>query len=107
MSSRATCAKCGAKFITCNENSAYVMPHFTAHAVTPCIVQCPHTGKPAALCIHGTPEITYGHAVRASQVIFIKINCLTFCNPKYKNCKPEHAEKDSHYHAQPEQGRLQ
>ena len=55
-----------------------------------------HAGKPAALYICGMPEITYGHAVHASQTIFIKINCLTFWHPKYKNCKPEHAEKDSH-----------
>ena len=27
--------------------------------------------------------------------------------PKYKNYKPEHAEKDSHCHAQQEQGQLQ
>ena len=58
---------------------------------------------PAALCIHGAPEITYGHAVCASQMIFIKINCITFWHPKYENCKPEHAQKDSHCHAQQEQ----
>ena len=29
------------------------------------------------LCICGAPEITYGHAIHASQTIFIKINCLT------------------------------
>ena len=66
-----------------------------------------HAGKPAALCIHGMPEITYGHAIRTSQAIFIKNNYLTFWHPKYKNCKPECAEKDSHCHAQREQGRLQ
>ena len=53
------------------------------------------------------PEITCGHAIRASQTIFIKINHLTSWHPKYENCKPEHAEKDSHCHAQREQGRLQ
>ena len=56
------------------------------------------------LCIHGMPEITYGHAICASRTIFIKINCLTFWHPKYENCKPEHAEKDSHCHAQQAQG---
>ena len=40
---------------------------------------------PLRIC--GAPEITYGHAVCASQT-------------KYKNCKPELAEKDSHCHAQ-------
>ena len=59
-----------------------------------------HAGKLATLCIHGAPEITYGHAIHASQTIFIKINCLTFWHPKYENYKPEHAEKDSHCHAQ-------
>ena len=52
------------------------------------------------LCIHGAPKITYGHAVCTSQTIFIKINHLTFWHPKYENYKPEHAEKDSHCHAQ-------
>ena len=59
-----------------------------------------HAGKPAALCIHGMPEISYGHAIHASEMIFIKINCLTFWHPKYEKCKPECAEKDSHCHAQ-------
>ena len=31
------------------------------------------------LCIRGAPEITYGHAIHASRMIFIKINCLIFC----------------------------
>ena len=66
-----------------------------------------HAGKPATLCIHGMPEITYGHAIHASQTIFIKINHLTFLHPKYENCKPEDAKKDSHCHAQQEQGQLQ
>ena len=34
------------------------------------------------LCIHGVLEITYGYAIRASQTIFIKINCLTFWHQK-------------------------
>ena len=50
--------------------------------------------------VYVAPEITYGHAICASQTIFIKINCLAFWHPKYKNCKPEHAEKDAHCHAQ-------
>ena len=37
-----------------------------------------HTGKPAALIIHGAPEITYACAIHASQTIFIKINRLTY-----------------------------
>ena len=39
--------------------------------------------------------------------ISIKINHFTFWHPKYENCKPECAEKDSHCHAQREQGQLQ
>ena len=52
-----------------------------------------HAGKPTALCIHGAPEITYGHALHASRTIFNKTNRLTFKHPKYENCKPEHAKK--------------
>ena len=37
-----------------------------------------HAGKPATLIICGMPGITYGHAVRAGQMIFIKNNRLTF-----------------------------
>ena len=66
-----------------------------------------HTGKPATLCIHGMPGITYGHAVCASLMIFFKNNLLTFLHPKYRFCKPERAEKDSHCHAQREHGCLQ
>ena len=78
--------------------SCHVLPHVQwCHA---CIVRHVHAGKLAALCIRGTPEIAYGHAVCTSQMIYIKINCLTFWHPKYENCKPECAEKDSHCHAQ-------
>ena len=50
------------------------------------------------------PGFTYGHAIHAGRTIFIKNNHLTYLHPKYENCKPEHAEKDSHCHAQREQG---
>ena len=83
-----------------NDNIAYIMPHGTACAVMSCVHWHAHGGKPATLCICGMPEFTSGHAICASQMIFIKINCLTFWHPKYKICKPEHAGKDSHYHAQ-------
>ena len=59
-----------------------------------------HAGEPATLCICGVPGITYGHAVCAGQTIFMKINRLTFKHTKYGFCKPEHAKKDSHCHAQ-------
>ena len=84
------------------------MPCGTAHALTSYAHHvCMHAGKPATLCIHGMPGITYGCAVHASQTIFIKNNCLTFWHFKYEICKPEHAGKHSHCHAQREQGRLQ
>ena len=60
-----------------NENIAHVMPHVTACAVMSCAHHT-HAGKLATLIIHGAPGITYGHAVRAGQMIFIKINHLTF-----------------------------
>ena len=66
---------------------------------------CTQASQPP--CFHGMPGITYGHAIRASLTIFIKINCLTFWHPKHKICKPECAGKDSHCHAQQEQGPLQ
>ena len=37
-----------------------------------------HAGKPAILCIRGAPGITYGHAIHASQTIFIKITASHF-----------------------------
>ena len=53
-----------------NENIAYVMP---------CVIAwCAYAGKPATLVICGMPGITYGHAIHAGQMIFIKINRLTF-----------------------------
>ena len=67
-------------------------------------MRCMHVGKSAALIIRGAPGFTYGHAVRSSQTIFIKNKRLTFQHPKNKNRKPECAEKDSHCHAQREQG---
>ena len=63
-----------------------------------------HAGNLTTLCIHGMPGIAYGHTVHASQTILIKINCLTYWHPKYEIHEPECAEKDSHCHAQQEQG---
>ena len=82
--------------------SCHVLQH--EHRRHACIAHHMHTGKPAALIIHGVPGFTYGHAVHASQTIFIKNMCLTLYQPKYENRKPECAEKDSHCHAQREQG---
>ena len=84
-----------------NENIAHVMPHVTTCAITSCM-HCvvPHAGKPANLIIRGAPGITYGCAIHAGQMILIKNNYLAFWHPKYENCKPECAEKDSHCHAQ-------
>ena len=63
-----------------------------------------HAGKLDTLIIHGALGFTYGCAIHAGRMIFIKINHLRFFHPEYKNCKPQHAEKDSHCHAQRKQG---
>ena len=63
-------------------------------------------GKPATLIICGMPGIPYGHAICTGQTIFIQNNHFTFKHPKYRIRKPEHAEKDSHCHAQQEVGRF-
>ena len=47
MSSHATCAKMGPNFFMRNENSAYVMPHVTAHAVTSCAHHVVHAHRQA------------------------------------------------------------
>ena len=78
--------------------SCHMLLHVQRHHAH--ITWCAHAGKLAALIIRGTPGITYGCAVRARRTIFIKFNCLTFWHPKYEICKPEHAGKDSHCHAQ-------
>ena len=52
------------------------------------------------LCKWGVQQITYRHAICTSQTIPNKINCLTSKHTKYENCKPEHAENNSHCHAQ-------
>ena len=56
--------------------SCHVVLHMQRHHAR--IVQHVHADKPATLCIRGAPGITYGHAVHASQMIFIKNNSLTF-----------------------------
>ena len=56
--------------------SCHVLPHMQLRHAH--IAQCTHAGKLATLCICGMPEITYGHAIRTSQAIFIKNNHLTF-----------------------------
>ena len=78
--------------------------HATWYHMCTDVMCASRAGKQATLCIHGAPGITYGCAVHASQMIFIKNNRFTFWHPKYENCKPECAEKDSHCHAQQEQG---
>ena len=71
-----------------------------------CIAWHVHAGKPPTLCICVTPEITYEHAIHPSQTILSKLTASHFWHPKYENCKPECAEKDSHCHAQREQGQV-
>ena len=62
-----------------NANIAHVMPRVTARAVTSCAHFAARARRQA-----GRPNytwragITYGHAVQASQTIYIKNNRLTF-----------------------------
>ena len=62
-----------------NENIAHVMPFVTAHAVMSCAHHAAHPRRQAG-CPNYTwcAGSTYGCAVHAGQMIFIKINCLTF-----------------------------
>ena len=59
-----------------NENIAHVMPRVTSRAVTSCAHRAARAHRQAGC--PGAPGITYGRAIRASQTIYIKINCLTF-----------------------------
>ena len=69
----------GPILFTRNENIGHVMPHVTACAVTSCVHHMAHARRQAGhLIIRGAPGFTYGHAIHASQTIFIKINRLTF-----------------------------
>ena len=43
-----------------------------------CIAWRMHAGKPATLCKHGMPGITYGHAIHVSQTIFRKLTASHF-----------------------------
>ena len=62
-----------------NENSAYIMPRVTACAVTLCVHCVAHARRQASRSyINVVAEITYGHAMCASQTIFIKNNRFTF-----------------------------
>ena len=90
-----------------NENSAYVMPYVTAHAVMSCTHHMAHACRQASPYVYVAWQKLHGHSICTSQTIFIKINHLTVYHLKYKNCKPECAEMDSHCHAQQEQGQLQ
>ena len=61
-----------------NENSAYVMPRVTACAVMSCTHRVAHARRQASCPMYTWPEITYGHAMHASQMIIHKTNHLTF-----------------------------
>ena len=65
--------------------SCHVLLHMQWHHA--CIMWCTHAGKLATLCVRGMPGITYGCTICTSQMIFIKINCLTFStlNTKFAN----------------------
>ena len=48
MSPCTTCAKCGPNLFAHNENSAYIMPCVTAHAVTSCTHHMAHAHRQPA-----------------------------------------------------------
>ena len=56
--------------------SYHVLPHMQQHHAH--IAQHMHAGKPATLCIRAMPEITYGHVVHTTPVIFIKLTASHF-----------------------------
>ena len=76
----------GPNLFTCNENSAYVMPCVTTCAVTSCAHCMAHACREASHPYVNMvpPEITYEHAIHASQTIFKKINHFTFCTLNMK-----------------------
>ena len=106
-----TCNRCQTwgLFYSCVMRTLPMSCHVVLHVQCchACIVWHMHAGMPAILIKCGMPEITYGHAVRASRPIYIKINCLTFQHPKYEICKPECAGKDSRVHVQREHGQIE
>ena len=65
--------------------SCHMLPHMQWHHAH--ITRHTHTGKLATLTICGMPGITYGHAVCAGQMIFIKITTSNFStlNMKFAN----------------------
>ena len=73
----------GPNLFVCNENSAYIMPFV--------VMSCTHRtvcGKLAALYICGVPGITYGHAIHASQTIYLsKITASHFSTLNMKIAK--------------------
>ena len=80
----------------------------TAHAVMSCTHCAAHACRQARCpYVYVAQQKLLIDMLFASQTIFVKINHLTFWHSTYENCKPECAEKDSHCHAQGEQGRLQ
>ena len=69
----------GPDLFTHNENSAYIMPSVTACAVTSCVHCAAHARRQAGCpYINMVAEITYGHAMCTSRMIFIKNNRFTF-----------------------------
>ena len=89
----------------CNENSAYVMPHVTANAVTPC-AHCMAHARRQASChyVYVACQKLLMDILFVPAELYLSKLTVTYWHPKYKNCKPERAEKDSHCHAQREQG---
>ena len=92
----------GPNVFACNENNAYVMPCVTAHSVTSCAHHAVHTCRQA-----GHPYVNMACQKLLMDMQFVpaelyltKLTASHFSTLNMKNCKPEHAENDSHCHAQ-------
>ena len=84
----------GPNLFVCNENWDYIMPHVAACAVTSCTHCVVHAFRQA-----GHPYVNVVRQKLLMDMLFapakLYLTKLT-AHPKYKNCKPECAEKDSH-----------
>ena len=91
-----------------NVISADVMSYVVIHAMNPNnVMGSLHDMCMLVSCNYYMPTITYWTGMQACQPTTTKINCLTFLGTNYQKCKQEHAKKDSHCHAQWEQGQFQ
>ena len=65
----------GPNLFVCNENSAYIMPHVTAHAVMSCVHCAVHACRQA-----GHPYVNVAHQKLLMDMLFVpaKLNLIKF-----------------------------